>query len=252
MFHSRSPEEIDTDKLAAQLTTTGPVTAIGKTLEDLSLRHASGNLAGVLVFSDFDQNTGPAALGPAKRLGVPLYTVGIGPEAAVDIAVDLQAPLLMKKAERATLIALVRQTGLKGQAVTVRLTARKLGGSANVADDLGIPIGEKTITLDDQLQPVEFPYEPIGTLWLAAIDALLVEVVQQNNMAERETNIRDDFLRLMFVEYEPTWEWRFIKEVFHRDKLVGMRGFRTYSRSADPKGARDQRTVPANADPQTQ
>ncbi len=51
----------------------------------------------------------------------------------------------------------------------------------------------------------------------------------------REVNIRDDFLRLMFVEYEPTWEWRFIKEVFYRDKLVGTRGFRTFLRSADPK-----------------
>src|SRR5438046_10582757 len=38
----------------------------------------------------------------------------------------------------------------------------------------------------------------------------------------------------MFVEYEPTWEGRFIKEVFHRDKLVGQRGFRTFLRSADP------------------
>jgi hypothetical protein len=37
------------------------------------------------------------------------------------------------------------------------------------------------------------------------------------------------------VEYEPTWEWRFIKEVFHRDKLVGQRGFRTYLRSADAR-----------------
>ena len=230
-------EEIDTEKLAQQLTTAGQVTAIGKSIEDLSLRHSSGNLAGVLVFSDFDQNTGPAALGPAKRLGVPLYTVGIGPEAAVDIAVDLQAPLLMKKAERATLIALVRQTGLKGQAVTVRITARQLG-SAHLGGDQGIPVGEKTVTLEDQLLPIEFPYEPTDTgryIFTAAIDPLPAEVVQQNNKAERESNIRDDFLRLMFVEYEPTWEWRFIKEVFHRDKLVGMRGFRTYLRSADPK-----------------
>ena len=39
----------------------------------------------------------------------------------------------------------------------------------------------------------------------------------------------------MYVEYEPTWEWRFIKEVFHRDKLVGERGFRTFLRSSDPQ-----------------
>ena len=39
----------------------------------------------------------------------------------------------------------------------------------------------------------------------------------------------------MFVEYEPTWEWRFIKEVFHRDPLVGMKGFRTFLYSSDPQ-----------------
>ena len=55
------------------------------------------------------------------------------------------------------------------------------------------------------------------------------------SVATVSAQIRDDFLRLLFVEYEPTWEWRFIKEVFHRDKLVGPRGFRTFLRSADPK-----------------
>jgi hypothetical protein len=39
----------------------------------------------------------------------------------------------------------------------------------------------------------------------------------------------------MYVAYEPTWEWRFIKEVFHRDKLVGMDGFRTFLSSSDPR-----------------
>ena len=39
----------------------------------------------------------------------------------------------------------------------------------------------------------------------------------------------------MYVANEPNWEWRFIKEVFHRDKLVGMDGFRTYLASSDPR-----------------
>lgn len=59
-------------------------------------------------------------------------------------------------------------------------------------------------------------------------------MIDQNNRASREVAIIDDFLRLLFVEYEPTYEWRFVKEVFHRDKLVGMRGFRTFLRSSDP------------------
>jgi len=232
-------DEVDPEFFAKQITTTGEVTAIGKALEDLSLRHATNNLAGVLMISDFDQNSGPLPHAAAERLNVPIYTVGVGPEAAVDLAVDLQAPLLMKKAERTTVLATLRQTGLSGQSVTVRVTARPLGGTETFVDEgRSILVGEKEVQLDSAVQPVDFPFEPNETgrfIFSAEVEPLEAEVVRQNNRAEREVSIRDDFLRLMFVEYEPTWEWRFIKEVFHRDKLVGMRGFRTYLRSADPK-----------------
>ena len=48
-----------------------------------------------------------------------------------------------------------------------------------------------------------------------------------------DVTIHDKALKVLFVEYEPTWEWRFVKEVFYRDKLVGREGFRTFLRSAD-------------------
>lgn len=223
---------------AAQLATNGQVTALGRAFDDLALRQSAGQLGGVLVFSDFDQNAGPPALESARRLGVPVYTVGVGAEAAVDLAVDLQAPLLMKKAERATLVATLRNSGLNQRSVNVRVTGRKLTGESSDEPGAGtITIGEKTVSLESADQPVEFPWVPVDTgrfVLSASVDAQPGEIVTKNNEAEREIEIRDDFLRLMFVEYEPTWEWRFIKEVFHRDKLVGMRGFRTFLRSADP------------------
>jgi len=86
-------------------------------------------------------------------------------------------------------------------------------------------------------QAVEFTWTPSDTgrfVVTAAADPLTGELVTQNNRAEREINIRDDFLRLMFVEFEPTWDGGSSREVFHRDKLVGQRGFRTFLRSADP------------------
>lgn len=226
---------LDPGQLAGELTTTGEVTALGMAFEDLSLRHATSHLAGVLTFSDFDQNAGPPPLAAAKRLGVPVYTVGIGSEAAMDLAVDLQAPLLMKKAEKATLVTTLRQTGLADRDVVVKLSARRIDGTGTEEDSF--LIGEKSVRLTATDLPVEFPYSPNETgrfLLTAEVEPQQGELVDQNNRAQREVNIRDDFLRLMFVEYEPTWEWRFIKEVFHRDKLVGMRGFRTFLRSADP------------------
>ena len=59
--------------------------------------------------------------------------------------------------------------------------------------------------------------------------------MEENNSARREVTVRDDSLKLLFVEYEPTWEWRFVKEVFFREKLIGPEGFRTFLRSADQK-----------------
>src|SRR5690606_21707549 len=71
--------------------------------------------------------------------------------------------------------------------------------------------------------------------FIAEVDPLAEEVVDQNNRSTRAVSIRDDFLRLMYVAYEPDREWRVLKEAFHGDKLVGVRGFRTYLRSSDPK-----------------
>ena len=231
-----SGDEQDHRKLAQDWQTTGSMTALGDAFEDLARKHATDNLAGVLVISDFDQNAGAAPLAAAKKLGVPVFTVGVGPLTAVDLSVDLLAPPTMKKAESSTINVTIRQRELDNASVHVRLFAHQPGElvGGEVARTL---VGEKTLTIAGGSSQVEFPYTPEATgrfVFTAEVDPVEGEVVTQNNTSEREVRIIDDFLRLMFVEYEPTWEWRFVKEVFHRDKLVGTRGFRTFLRSADP------------------
>jgi hypothetical protein len=231
-------EEVDLDRLADALSAEGEVTALGDALGDLARRHTSSALAGLLVVSDFNQNSGPSPLAAARRLGVPVHTLGVGPASAVDLGVDLQAPLLLKKAERSSLNVTLRQTGLEGRTVSLRLTAepRPAEGDASVREPL--VIAERSVELREPSTAVAVPYVPAETgryVLLAEVAPIEGEIVGENNRAEREISVRDDFLRLMFVEYEPTWEWRFIKEVFHRDQLVGTRGFRTFLRSADPK-----------------
>jgi len=229
-------DRIDPAHLASQLTTDGEVTALGAAMDDLARRQATGNLAGLVVFSDFCQNAGSPPLEAASRLGVKVYTVGVGPVAAVDLSVDLQAPPVMKKDERSALTCTVRQEGLQGGLVDVNFLARPSSGPRST--DPAELIGQRSVRLDRATQTVELPHTPRETgrfLFTAEVEPLEGEVVERNNRADRETTVRDDFLRLLFVEYEPSWEWRFVKEVFHRDSLVGMRGFRTFLRSADPK-----------------
>jgi hypothetical protein len=230
-------------RLAQQLSTKGQVTALGTVLHEISQQFGSARLAGVVLFSDFVHNAGPAPLGggadaPAARLGVPLYAVGVGATQAVDLAVDLQTDPKMKKAERGTIHVKLQQSGLEGQTVSVRLAARKLSGDGAAQPVADEAIGQQTVTLAGDTQTLDFPYTPDDSgrfEFVATAEPLSGEVVTQNNEAARQVNIIDDYLRLMYVAYEPTWEWRFIKEVFHRDKLVGMQGFRTFLASSDPK-----------------
>ncbi len=230
---AKADDPLDPRKLADQLTAEGQVTALGDALDDLRERYGAQRPAGVVIFSDFNKNAGLSPTETAARLGVPLYCVGVGPESALDVSVDLQAPLLMKKGELSEVRVTVRRQGDLARDVAVRLSAHKIGAS-----QAGRAIGEQILPAGSDVAELPFPYAPddVGRFeFVAEVDPQPGETIVENNTARREVNVRDDFLHLTFVDYEPNWEWRFIKEVFHRDKLVGMRGFRTFLRSADPK-----------------
>lgn len=225
------------EHLAQQFQASGSVTSLSAAFEDLRRRHAAGSLAGVVVVSDFNHNSGPAPLESAKRLGVPVFTAGVGAAQAIDLAVDLQTSLKMKKAESTTISVTLRQQQLEGTPVTVKVTAAAIEAGSDTASLRTISVGERTVTLTGPTSFLEFPFTPEESgrfAFTAEVEPVAGEIIEQNNSSAREVTVIDDFMRLLFVEYEPTWEWRFVKEVFHRDKLVGMDGFRTFLRSSDP------------------
>lgn len=244
-LNKANTEKIDPQYIAEQLTTKGQVTAIGSVLSDARQQFGAGNLAGVVLFSDFANNAGSAPLGDsagrqqsaASKLGVPVYTVGIGATEAVDLAVDIQTQPKIRRAENTIILVKLQNSGLQGRTVNVKVSAQKLTGDKGVVDEV-TPVGEKSVTLATTSDVVEFPFQPkeAGRFrFVADVEPVEGEIVEQNNSAFRDTNIIDDYVRLMYVAYEPTWEWRFVKEVFYRDKTVGMKGFRTFLASSDPR-----------------
>jgi len=231
--------------IADQLTVEGRVTALGEMLVDLE-NQAPRRLGAVLLFSDFAQNSGLAPLGstsdgssPLQRLRVPIHTIGVGAISTRDLQVDIQPPLKMKKAERSTITVRLNQSGAQGESARVTVTARPLQG--DFAENLSateILVGSQDVLLDSSFQYFEFPFVPeqAGRFQISATaESLPGEVSFENNQSSRAVNIVDDYIRLTYIESEPNWEWRFVKEVFHRDRLVGIEGFRTFLRSADPK-----------------
>ena len=193
----------DGEQLAEQYQPDGSVTSISSALDDLRRRHISTNLAGVVLVSDFGHNSGAAPLEAARRVGVPIHTVGVGAKQAVDLGVDLQTPLTMKKAETSTVIASVRQQELTGTSATVRVFAKPVEVGTDRISERSIPIGERTVELPGPSTIVEFPFTPEEAgrfAFVAEVEPVDGEIVEQNNKAEREVTVIDDFLRLMFVE----------------------------------------------------
>lgn len=235
---------LDWNALADELAPEGDVTALGTALGDLAARHRLGNLAGVVAFGDFGWNSGPSPIGsetsPVARLGVPVFTVGVGPEAALDLRTELSAAGTVKKGERMAVTVRLAQSQLDGRSAEVEVTALRRGADGGAEET--ITVGRRQVLLDAPETSLDFSFEPdaSGRYELAASVAPLDgEQVTENNRASRDLTVTDDFLRLLFVANEPTWEWRFVKEVFHRDRLVGLRGFRTFLRSSDPSVRRD-------------
>lgn len=232
-------DDIDAASVAKQLAgREAKVTAIGAGLDDLRLHCRSHLLAGVVVVSDFGQNRGQPAMRAAIRLRAPIYTVGVGPTDATDLAVNIQAPLVLKKGEKAGITVELRQNGLTGRTVEVELLARPMGTVGAAAGDARFervaPV--QSVLLDGKTVRTTVTYEPqmTGRFTLQAyVKPLDEEIMAGNNSAERDVTIRDESLKLLFIEHEPTWEWRFIKEVFYRDPMIGRDGFRTYLDSAD-------------------
>ena len=234
----------DASYVASQLSADGQVTAIGAVLDDVTHQLGSGELDALIMISDFGQNSGALPLAsssqtqqsPAGRLGVPIFTVGVGEPVIVDLAVSLQTEPKIRRGEPTVLRATLRQNGLTGQSTRVRLTARP-----QTPRDEDAPtkvVAERELALTDPVTTVAFTWVPqqAGELVFSlVVEPLAGEILVDNNRARRRANIIDDFVRLMYVAYEPTWEWRFVKEVFHRDKAVGLRGFRTYLASSDPR-----------------
>jgi len=234
-------DTVDAAALADKIQGKADVTALGTALDKLRLRSRSNLLAGVVVFSDFDQNRGSPLLEAAGRLNVPVHAVGLGPRQAKDLWVELETPRSLKRGERTSVTVTLHQSGLAGRDARIELRARRLGtagtGSAE-AEEFHRVAPVKTVRIvgeSDEHDIDDYVPEATGRFVLQAyVEPFGDEKLRKNNFSEpRQVLVRDESLKLLFVEYEPTWEWRFMKEVFHRHPLIGREGFRTYLDSAD-------------------
>jgi uncharacterized membrane protein len=199
-----------------------PSTRIGDSLKQLSEETSDLPIGAVVLLSDGDDNTGGIsadAISALRARHIPVHTVGFGREhAAHDVELDdaVIAPRALADSRIAARITL-HQRGYAG--TQVHLTVR------DVSAGQGKTLAARTISLGPegnvQTETVMFDVGGAGakTLQIAAAP-LPGEENTANNTLTRVVNVGSEPRRILYIEGEPRWEFKFIRQAEEDDRMV--------------------------------
>jgi len=209
------PARIDSLK---DLQPNAPSTRLGDSLKQLSEETSDLPIGAVVLLSDGDDNSGGIsadAISALRARHIPVHTVGFGRErAAHDVELDdaVVAPRAVAGSRIAAKITL-HQRGYAG--AKINLTVR----------DGAKMLASRTITLgaDGNLQTETLMFDIGGagakTLQIAAVP-LAGEENTANNTLTRVVNVGSEPRRILYVEGEPRWEYKFIRQAEEDDRMV--------------------------------
>ena len=199
-----------------------PSTRIGDSLKQFTAETADLPVGAVVLLTDGDDNTGGIsadAINALRARHIPVHTVGFGRERAQhDVELDdaVIAPRALADSRLAARITL-HQRGYAGAKVS--LTVRDVSAPQSKI------LASRTITLGpDGNQQTETLMLDIGgagakTLQIAAAP-LPREENTANNLLTRVVNVGSDVRRILYIEGEPRWEYKFIREAEEGDRMV--------------------------------
>ena len=218
------PARIDSLK---DLQASAPSTRLGDSLKQLSDETSDLPIGAVVLLSDGGDNTGGVsadAISSLRARHIPVHTVGFGRERAEhDVELDdiVVAPRALAGSRLAAKITF-HQRGYAGAKVT--LTVRDAGSSDNSGQ--GKLLASRTVTLgsDGNLQAETLLFDIGATagariLQIAAAP-LAGEESTANNAMTRVVNVSSDTRKLLYIEGEPRWEYKFIRQAEEDDRMV--------------------------------
>lgn len=213
-FAGDAEEVQNFDKLPAPGSETNLGTSILKVLRQAS----TTSLGAIIILSDGADNSGAIdqnQLAEISSYGVPIHTIGIGRE-KIPEDVELSEVMLPEKA-------------LPDSSLSARVSIRHDGGgSVRVkvydGDDF---LAAKEVNLDAD--------ESVTTAWLDfkvngtgdrdlhfSVDPIANERDLQNNTRTRVIDIPENSYRILYIEGEPRWEYKFMRRALDGDKSVQL------------------------------
>jgi len=197
---------------------TAPATHIGAGLKDLLADSATLPVGAIVLLSDGGDNSGGIDLetiSEIKRQHIPVHTIGFGRE-RFDHDVELsevQVPNRALPQSRVQAQVTIRQRGYNGQKAHV--VVRENG--AVVASQ------QVQLTRDTQIVPVLLNAGVAGVKnFDFSIDLLGGEENQDNNRQTRVINVDPAKRRILYVEGEPRWDFKFMRRALDDEKNIEL------------------------------
>ncbi len=206
--------DVDRMESLELLPSPGDATRLGDAVAGVLRESAATPLGAIVVVSDGSDNSGAFSrelMAEIRKRNVPVHTIGVGRE---EIPNDLElaevvTPTAALPKSRVTAQIAIRHPGAGG---TTRLTVRD-GEKIIASEEVRLERGE---TL--QSVRVDFPAGEAGIRDLRfSLDALDGEEILGNNRTRRVMDVPQGRKRVLYVEGEPRWEYKFMRRAVHKD-----------------------------------
>lgn len=205
----KEPERV---QKTGQIGATQPASRIGDSLKQVLAESSSLPLGAVVLMSDGADNAGGVDLetiAAVRRQRIPVHTVGFGrerPGRDVEIT-DAIMPNRALPESRLSAQVTLQSYGLSGDKVKV-----------NIRDGAKVLVSrEVTLKADGAIQTEALAFNCGGAgskTLTVAVDTLPGEENAENNRVTRLLDVETRKPRILYIEGEPRWEYKFIRRAF--------------------------------------
>ncbi len=210
-----------------KLDAAGEQTALGRSIIQVLTELRGVPPTAVLLLSDGQTTDGEPlakAADLAKQKGVPIFAVGVGDsEPAKDLELtDMLVDEVVFVDDLVRFEAKLQAKGFAGEPVTVRLS-RKLPGSSRFED---LEAKKFTAPPDGQTRRIEITHRPHETgeiTFRMRVDEQERELSKENNEQIRVVNVRKEKLKVLLIDGEPRYEFRYLKSFLERDRTIDLK-----------------------------
>ncbi|MBI3209642.1 MAG: hypothetical protein HYZ37_12190 [Candidatus Solibacter usitatus] len=207
------------EKLEA-VTAGGNATRIGDNLAQVAAESSTLPIGAMVLFSDGADNTGGVDLETIallRRQRIPVHTVGVGREKfAKDIEIgDAVMAARTLPDSRLSAQITIRQQGFAGS--KARLSVKAEGKTLATQEITLKPEGAQ------QTEIIVFNSGNEGVKNLqVSVDPLQGEENTGNNSVSRLLNVQNRKPRVLYIEGEPKWEFKFIRRAIEEDRTLQL------------------------------